>query len=55
MPPLTVRYPVPTPEDDLDAIVAGLEEGWAPEPEQWPVEKAARLCPVFRFLIGGRS
>lgn len=60
---LTVRYPVPDPEDDLDDIIAGLEEGWAEVPEstsryvedQWAIEKAARICPVFRFIAGGRA
>lgn len=58
MMPVTVRYPVPDPEDDIEDVVAGLEEGWAEdrsEPEHWPVEKAARICPVFRFIAGGRA
>lgn len=51
-----LRYP-PKAEDELyEPLVAELEEGWAGEAaasEQWPAEKAMRICPVFRFLTGG--
>lgn len=52
----TLRYPIPSgcDGDDLDQVVTELEEAWAEEEaEDRPVDRAAQLCPVFRYLSGG--
>lgn len=46
-------------EPDLDPVIGDLEELWATQgprapvsAEEWPVDKAARICPVFRAISG---
>lgn len=54
-----IRYPrIPDGDSDLDGVIDRLEAAWtAPinsvTPTEWPVEVAAKVCPVFRYLTGG--